>query len=691
MWCNIIPLLTGLCSALLGGLIGWNWLKNSRLAPALGLIDEKEEHIGNLQSDIANHKVSYKSLSDEKHSLTTSLSDWKGKHGNVTTELAALGAAKLAIDNSFAKHKTDSATTISNLEAELAAWKKKHVDSVAAHNNTQSELSALQNTHTTAQRTFETKERELDGQIKEAGTRYMSLKSNHESAVENVRHLTVQSNTLTAEKTNLTQSIAFLKAENARKIADLQDSYETLVSVRDDLNTELQQKTHEYTEGVAAWSSKHNSLENQLVQTKETAALAGNEWEGRYRAVVSERDSLNKHIQQKERETTEAVSAWQAKYGGLETQLTQIKETAAHKGSEWETRYNSMVNERNNFNSQLNATKIHAEKAADEFDSKSMALEIEIERLKNELSAKPQGITLRDKDEVEKEQTTILERIKNRVSMGNTQLRIKAWGGGKADNLKRLRGVNAFIEKKMNAVGLHTYRQVAYLENDEQTQLNEILELTNKKFQKEEWVFQAKRLIGLISEESPDAVLLRIRTQTGGMNYDRIGSASAENKDNLQLVNYITAFDEAKLNALGIFKYGQIANFNKTDVKLVNKLIEIEEGRIGNEDWVTQANYLNTSAFEATLSRISGRQDLVEWSRIGKVDIAQQEDLQVVSGIGLFIEQKLYALGIHRLEQIAKFNGVDETEMNNILELVSGHIQGDKWVEQAKAIVKGRK
>ncbi len=66
-------------------------------------------------------------------------------------------------------------------------------------------------------------------------------------------------------------------------------------------------------------------------------------------------------------------------------------------------------------------------------------------------------------------------------------------------------------------------------------------------------------------------------------------------------------------------------------------------------------------------------------------------DLQVVSGIGLFIEQKLYALGIYRLEQIAKFNSADEAEMNNILELVPGHIQGDEWVAQSKKLVKGRK
>jgi predicted flap endonuclease-1-like 5' DNA nuclease len=256
--------------------------------------------------------------------------------------------------------------------------------------------------------------------------------------------------------------------------------------------------------------------------------------------------------------------------------------------------------------------------------------------------------------------------------------------------LKKLRGINPFVEKKMNAAGIYTYRQVAYLSADDQNELNGALELSKNKFQKEEWVFQAKRLIGLISDESPDVLLARIHGRMGELNFDRIGSASAESKDNLQLINFVTAFDEAKLNALGIFKFSQIFALSKTDAKLVNKIMEIEDGRIESEDWRSQASHLNSSAGEATLERIRGRRELVSWERIGRWEESQIEDLQVVSGIGLFIEQKLYALGIYRLEQIAKFNSADETEINNILELVPGHIQGDEWTAQAKKLVKQR-
>jgi predicted flap endonuclease-1-like 5' DNA nuclease len=812
MLCNILPLFVGLLSALLGGLIGWYWLKNSKYAPLLGILDEKEGHIQGLHSDINEHKVSYNSLTGEKNALSVSLNDWQGKHSNLHTEHLALGNVKSKLDNDFATHKSQSAASIVTLETDLSSWKKKYADIELAHKNTQTELETSRRNYEAKTKEFDVKAKDYETRIADADTKYASLKSNHEREVEKYRVLTITHNTLTGEKDGLVQSLTATRQENEQNATQWQNRYATLEgernglttqlqttqqelesnvttwrnkygalenthntvtselnqtkesyskanadwdvkfkqveSERNTLTTQLQTKERELTESVSTWQNKYSGLTVEMEQVKETTTKVGSEWENRYKQIESERNTLTSQLQTKERELHEGVSTWQNKYQGLTVELEQVKETtskagsewenkyrqieternalnaqyqslqrentegvaswqnkyntlttelegvksySSKAGSEWETRYNSIIVERDNVSGQLRDLRKTLNAAAADFENKEIELETEIQRLRAEMDSKPQGIIARDKDEVEREQTEILERIRTKMAKGNTGVKLTAWAGGKGDNLKRLRGVNAFVEKKMNASGIYTFRQVAYLSNDEQTQLNGVMELTNKKFQKEEWVFQAKRLIGLISEESPDAVLARIRTQQGGINFDRIGSAAAESKDNLQLVNYITAFDEAKLNALGIFKYSQIANFNKTDVKLVNKLIEIEEGRIANEDWITQANYLNTSAFEATLSRIKARRDQVEWSRIGMVDESQLEDLQVVSGIGLFIEQKLYALGIYRLEQIAKFNSADEAEMNNILELVPGHIQGDEWVGQSKKLVKGRK
>ena len=299
------------------------------------------------------------------------------------------------------------------------------------------------------------------------------------------------------------------------------------------------------------------------------------------------------------------------------------------------------------------------------------------------------GINLRNPEEMETERQDILARIRTRA--GEVDLdRIGAFSAetGKKDNLKRLRGLNEFTEKKLNAVGIYTFKQVSKLTADDQKALNVLLELPKNKFQKEEWVFQSKRLLGMVSDELPEVILTRIGTKQSELDYNRIGGASAANKDNLQLIQTISAYDEAKLNALGIYKFAQIANFNRSDVKLVNELIEIEEGKIRNEEWVKQAENLNKSANEATLSRIRGRQDQVNWERIGRVADEQREDLQVISGIGLFIEEKLYALGLNTIEQISKIQTEDAIDLNNILELTPGHIQGDEWVSQAKKIIK---
>ena len=724
MFCNIIPLLVGLLSALLGGLIGWYWLKNSKLAGLSGLVDEKESHLSNLRSDLNAQDLNYQrlhsdhsavnaSLSDwqGKHSslttelgdwkgkfnnLTTELSDWKGKHSGITAELATLGAAKIALDSNFNQYKTNSSLQIAALETELADSKKKYADLDASHKNW-----AIQSNN------WNTEKETLNKSI-------LALRTEGDSKTSEWEGRGQQFNT---ERNELTAKIVQLEKDSKDGHDYWESRVKQLNDEKDAVTKQLQQKEgeianvkRENTEGVTHWQSKYSGLEMQLTQAKEATQKSSADWESRYRQLETERNDYTLKVSKLEKDNKDGYdywqnqinqlnldkdsvgSQWQSKYNGLQTELTQSKEATQKLGADWEGKYRQLDTEHNSINTRLSNLQKNMDAASRDFENRETELETEIARLKAEVDKKPQGIIARDKNEVEQEQMEILERIKSRVAKGEIDAKgFAAWGGGKGDNLKRLRGVNAFIEKKMNAAGLYTFRQIAYLNNDEQTKLNTIFELSNKKFQKEEWVFQAKRLIGLISEESPDAVLARIRTHGTEMNVDRIGAASAEGKDNLQLINYVTAFDEAKLNALGIFKYSQIANFNKTDVKLVNKLIEIEEGRIGNEDWVSQSNYLNTSAFEATLSRINGRSEQVEWSRIGRFDASEKEDLQVVSGIGQFIEQKLYALGIYRLEQISKFNAADEMEMNTILELVPGHIQGDAWVAQAKKVMKERK
>ena len=82
--------------------------------------------------------------------------------------------------------------------------------------------------------------------------------------------------------------------------------------------------------------------------------------------------------------------------------------------------------------------------------------------------------------------------------------------------------------------------------------------------------------------------LSRISTRVDEVNFDRIGTATAEEKDDLKQIRGIGPFIEKKLNHLGIFTYRQIANFTPEDEKKVNEVIEFFPGRIRRDQWVAQ-------------------------------------------------------------------------------------------------------
>jgi len=74
-----------------------------------------------------------------------------------------------------------------------------------------------------------------------------------------------------------------------------------------------------------------------------------------------------------------------------------------------------------------------------------------------------------------------------------------------------------------------------------------------------------------------------------GLNFSRIGIASLQNKDDLQLIKGIGTSIEENLNNIGIFTFKQISNFNSKDLVKVTELIKFFPGRIERDDWVGQA------------------------------------------------------------------------------------------------------
>ncbi|GAB3567671.1 hypothetical protein GCM10027578_18990 [Spirosoma luteolum] len=92
-----------------------------------------------------------------------------------------------------------------------------------------------------------------------------------------------------------------------------------------------------------------------------------------------------------------------------------------------------------------------------------------------------------------------------------------------------------------------------------------------------------------LAGNSEAAVLARVASRAGELNFDRIGRALASEADDLKDIVGIGPFLERKLHSLGIYTFRQVGNFNKEDIDKVNEIIEFFPGRIERDNWVDQA------------------------------------------------------------------------------------------------------
>lgn len=77
------------------------------------------------------------------------------------------------------------------------------------------------------------------------------------------------------------------------------------------------------------------------------------------------------------------------------------------------------------------------------------------------------------------------------------------------------------------------------------------------------------------------------------LNFNSIGKATIDEKDNLTQIKGIGPAIEKELNKIGIYTFKQISNFNVNDIIKITDLIKFFPGRIERDDWVGQAFKLN--------------------------------------------------------------------------------------------------
>jgi predicted flap endonuclease-1-like 5' DNA nuclease len=182
-----------------------------------------------------------------------------------------------------------------------------------------------------------------------------------------------------------------------------------------------------------------------------------------------------------------------------------------------------------------------------------------------------------------------LEKIKARRDKINYK-RIGTAKKEDADDLTVISGIGAWIQDKLNALDIYTYKQIASFTQEDEKSVTEAIEFFPGRIERDEWVPQAKELVH--SGGRKTELFDRMKSKKHRIDYNTIGVAHAENAQDLTRISGIGTFIQDKLNFLGIYTFEQISRFTEKDIETVTDIIEFFPGRIQRDHWVEQATEL---------------------------------------------------------------------------------------------------
>ncbi len=87
----------------------------------------------------------------------------------------------------------------------------------------------------------------------------------------------------------------------------------------------------------------------------------------------------------------------------------------------------------------------------------------------------------------------------------------------------------------------------------------------------------------------------------------------------------------------------------------------------------------------------SNPQNGMNFNRIGLATSHDKDDLQLIKGIGVMVEEKLNDIGIFTFKQISNFNGKDIHRLTDLIKFFPGRIERDDWVGQAYNLLNEKK
>ena len=202
-----------------------------------------------------------------------------------------------------------------------------------------------------------------------------------------------------------------------------------------------------------------------------------------------------------------------------------------------------------------------------------------------------------DEMERERREGLIIERVTSRGdSLDWSKIGISE--GNNPDDLTLIKGIDDFTQRKLNALGIFTFRQIANIDSDAGKAVNDSLELLPGKVAELAWAKQAITMLELkgVDESSSkpevddDNVIADL--SAAQIKWAQIGKAGDRKSDDLTLIKGVDAETQKKLKVLGIRTYDQISRMDKETAEAVNGALGLMPGRVSKMMWADQAKTL---------------------------------------------------------------------------------------------------
>jgi predicted flap endonuclease-1-like 5' DNA nuclease len=158
------------------------------------------------------------------------------------------------------------------------------------------------------------------------------------------------------------------------------------------------------------------------------------------------------------------------------------------------------------------------------------------------------------------------------------------------DNLQLISGIGPFIEARLHAVDIYTFRQISNFNKADIQMVTEAIEYFPGRIERDEWIYQAKEMIRIAGDKV--GLLKRIRERKDKIYYDRLGFAHKQEADNLTQIDGLGLWVEERLNTLDIYTFSQISKLTHEDIEIITEVLELIPGRIEQDNWVAQAREL---------------------------------------------------------------------------------------------------